>query len=250
MGRAWKGSEGDFNRLKEPMSEPSPSRPESLRDLLPPRNRFGDILALLRLIYLVLLPLAGCAVIQISGFAIGRGWGFGIAMGLFIYHYLLWALYETERLNAKLPSKIGLQLASLVIVLLLVQGNWRDWLVEQMILEAGAFTLTVAILVVLKASEEGREAPWFFVVFVFLLPAGAILYRMGAFWWMRHRDSLDGWDLAFVVAVALSTTAHLGRLKPFILGHDSLMEPLSTTPRLIFTVVWLILLLVGAMGLG
>ncbi len=233
------------------MSQPSPSfTPEALRDLLPPRNRFADLLSLLRLIYLALLPLAGCAVVQTSGFTIGRGWGFGIAMGLFIYHYLLWALYETERLDGKLPTRLWPQLASLVIVLFFVQGNWRDWLVEQAILEAGAFTLAVAVLAVWKASKEGREAPWFLVVLVFLLPAGAILYRLGAFWWMRHGDTLDWWDPAFAVAAVLSTSAHFGRLKPYIIGHDSLMEPLSSSPRLVFTVIWLILLLIGAMGLG
>ncbi len=233
------------------MSEPSPSfNPETIRDLLPPRNRFADLISLVRLIYLALLPLAGCAVIQTSGFTIGRGWGFGIAMGLFIYHYLLWALYETERLDGKLPNKVWLQLASLAIVLFSVQGNWRDWLVEQTILEAGAFTLAVAILAVWKASVEGREAPWFLVVLVFLLPAGAILIRLGAFWWVRHREALDGWDLAFAVAAVLSTSAHFGRLKPYILGHDSLMEPLSSSPRIVFIVVWLIVLLVGGMALG
>lgn len=232
------------------MSQPSPSStPEALRDLLPPRNRFVDLLSLLRFIYLALLPLAGCAVIQTSGFSIGRGWGFGIAMGLFIYHYLLWALYETEQLDHKLPDKIWLQLLSLAIVLFAVRGDWRNWLVEQTILEAGAFTLAVAVLAVWKASAEGRDAPWFLVL-VFVLPAAAILYRLGAFWWMRHGDTPDGWDLAFAIAAVLSTSAHFGRLKPYIIGHDSLMEPLTSSPRLVFTVVWLILLLVGAMALG
>ncbi len=232
------------------MSEPSPSfSPEELRELFPPRNRFAELLSLLRFIYLALLPLAGCAVIQTSGFSIGRGWGFGIAMGLFIYHYLLWALYETERLDRKLPDKIWLQLLSLAIVLFAVSGDWRNWLVEQTILEAGAFTTAVALLAIRKASREGRDAPWFLVL-VFVLPAAAILYRLGAFWWMRHGDKLDWRDLAFTVAAILSTSAHFGRLKPYIIGHDSLMEPLTSSPRLVFTVVWLILLLVGAMGLG
>lgn len=233
------------------MSEPTPSlSPDALRDLFPPRNRFSDLLSLLRLLYLALLPLAGCAVIQTSGFSIGRGWGFGIAMGLFIYHYLLWALYETERLDGKLPNKIWLQLASLSIVLFSVQGNWREWLVEQTILEAGAFTLAVAILAVWKASAEGRDAPWYLIVLAFVLPAGAILIRLGAFWWMRHHEALDWWDLAFAVAAVLSTCAHLGRLKPYILGRDTLMEPLSSSPRIIFIVVWLILLLVGGLALA
>lgn len=232
------------------MSQPPPSStPDSLRALLPPRNRFADLLSLLRFIYLAILPLAGCAVIQTSGFAIGRGWGFGIAMGLFIYHYLLWALYETERLDGKLPHKLWLQMGSLVIVLFSVQGNWRDWLVEQTILEAGAFTLAVAILAVWKASAEGRKAPWYLVVLVFLLPSAAILFRLGAFWWTRHRDSADWWDLAFAVAAVLSTSAHLGRLKPYVLGHDALMEPLSSQPRLILMVLWLAFLLVGGMAL-
>lgn len=232
------------------MSQSSPSfSPDSLRALLPPRKRLADVLSLLRFIYLALLPIAGCVVIQTSGFAIGRGWGFGIAIGLFIYHYLLWALYETERLDAKFPHKLWLQMGSLVIVLCTVQGNWRDWLVEQTILEAGAFTLAVAVLAVWKALQEGRDAPWYLVVLVFLLPSGAILFRLGAFWWTRHRDSLDWWDLAFAVAAVLSSGAHLGRLKPYVLGRNALMEPLSSQPRLIFMVVWLAFLLVGGMAL-
>jgi hypothetical protein len=232
------------------MSQPPSSfTPDLLPTLLPPRNRFAEWLSFLRFIYLALLPIAGCVMIQTSGFVIGQGWGFGIAIGLFIYHYLLWALFETERHNAKLPRKLWLQLGSLAIVLVSVQGNWRDWLVEQTILEAGAFTLAVAILAVRKASAEGKQAPWYLVVLVFLLPTGAIIFHLSSFWWTRHRDSPDWWDLAFAIAAVLSTSAHLGRLQPYILGHDSLMEPLSSQLRLIFMVVWLVLLLVGGMAI-
>ena len=219
------------------------------------RGRFRAFLATLRLVYLTLLPLAGCAAVRFSGGDIGRGWGLGIAIGLFLYHYLNWALHETEREAPRVPAggksaADWVWLLSPLLVLFSVGGSPVAWLVEQTVLETGAFVTAVAILAMRKCASEGREAPWLLAIIVFVLPAAALLLKLGGFWIGRQKGGFGWPDLLFAAAFVLSLASFHTRLRPFVAGDDQLVEPLSSGRRLVFAVVWFCLLLVGGILLG
>jgi hypothetical protein len=50
--------------------------------------------------------------------------------------------------------------------------------------------------------------------------------------------------------MGVSLTAHYRRLRPFISGQDQLVEPLSSSPRMVLMAVWFMILFIGAMSLG
>lgn len=240
------------------MNVPSPGDPAFSSPagmVLPPLPISRVLPESLRLLYLVVLPVAGCVAAIAAGGSIGRGWGIGIGIGLFLYHYLIWALHETERIELRFrkPEPVWTRWSWLVpplLVLVAVRGDWSPWLIEQTLLEAGAFVAAVGILAMRKCVDEGKEAPWFLAIAVFVLPASALLFKFGSIW-ISRREGAPGWpDLAFVVAMGISLTGHCRRLWPFISGGDQLVEPLSSSRRMVVMVVWLILLLMGALGLG
>lgn len=203
----------------------------------------------LRTLYLAILPLAGCVAARLEGGAIGRGWGFGIAIALFLYHYLLWALHETERGGGPMWKRWA-WLISPLLVLSVLQAGLLPWLVEQTVLESVAFIVAMAALAMRKCLDEGKDAPWFLAIAVFVAPAAAIAVKLGSIWWSRRDAGLAWPDLAFAVAFLLSLGQHHRRLHPFVLGRDQLREPISSPGRTAFIAVWFLLLLVGAMVLG
>lgn len=233
--------------------EPAPSSPAGI--VLPPLPMSRVLPERLRFFYLVVLPVAGCVAAVASGGAIGRGWCVGIGIGLFLYHYLIWALHETERMELRFrtPGSVWARWSWLIpplLVLLVVKGEWLNWLIEQTMLETGAFVAAVGILAMRKCAGEGKEAPWFLAIAVFVLPASILLVKLGAIW-LSRRGGTPGWlDLAFVLAMGGSLAGHYRRLFPFISGGDQLVEPLSSSRRTVVMVVWFIILLIGALGLG
>lgn len=230
-----------------PLGPAEPSLPPlPISRILPERLRF---------FYLVVLPVAGCITAIASGASMGRGWGIGIGIGLFLYHYLIWALHETERIELRFraPEPVLSRWAwvlSPLLVLFVVKGEWSNWLIEQTLLESGAFIAAVGILAMRKCADEGKEAPWFLAIAVFVLPATALLVKLGSIW-LSRREGAPGWfDLAFAAAMGVSLTVHFRRLRPFISGEDQLVEPLSSSPRMVLMAVWFMILFIGAMSLG
>lgn len=220
-----------------------------------PISLLGIFPETLRFFYLVFLPVAGGAAMKISGGSIGRGWGLGIGIGLFLYHYLLWALHETDRTVWRFQKPAGgwprwSWLLSPLLIFGMVKGEWSTWLIGGLLLEAGAFVVAVGILAMRKCADEGEEASWFLAIAVFVLPAAALLVKLGSVW-LSRREGSPGWsDLAFAVAMGLSLTGHYRRLWPFINGEDQLVEPLSTSTRMVVMVVWFFVLLVGGIVMG
>lgn len=222
-----------------------PTRPSSAKTW---RTAFPETC---RFFYLVFLPIAGCAAARWEGGSIARGWGLGIAIALFIYQYLLWALYKTERItpSVRLWDRWSWLVAPL-LVLAVLRVDVVSWLVEQTLLESVAFLLAVSALAMKKCADEGREAPWLLAIAVFVLPAAAITWKLVESWW-RRRENGPGWlDLAFAVALLASLILQYKRLRPFVLGTDQLMEPLSTSRRTVFTAFWFIGLLIGGIVMG
>jgi hypothetical protein len=234
-------------------SDPAPSNPGGLVEQ--PISLTGIFPETLRFVYLVFLPVAGGAAMKMGGGSVGRGWGLGIGIGLFLYHYLLWALHETDRIVWRFQKPAGgwprwSWLLSPLLVFGMVKGEWSTWLIEQTLLEAGAFVVAVGILAMRKCADEGKEAPWFLAIAVFVLPAAALLVKLGSVW-LSRREGSPGWsDLAFAVAMGFSLTGHYRRLWPFINGEDQLVEPLSTSTRMVGMVLWFLVLLVGGIVVG
>ncbi|MDF1739688.1 MAG: hypothetical protein P1U86_11050 [Verrucomicrobiales bacterium] len=202
--------------------------------------------AIARFLYVLVLPVAGCVVLASKGSHLGIGWALLIVVGIFIYHYLQAALIVTER-EAKTGVK-DLFLGALPIVLVGVSASfaWRDWIVEQMFLEAGAFSLGVACIAVGKGLREGRSAPWAAIVIVFLLPALTLVYLAGRTVF-RAKELLWQWDGAAVLAVAMivAVVDTVRRLHPYVLGSDQLEEPLKQGWQIVFAAVWMLALFVG-----
>ena len=231
--------------------EESPGRTEE--SLLPsPRLPLSETL---RFLYLVLLPLAGLGVLIFEGGGIGKGWGFGIGIGLFLYHYLLWALHETERVDASRGKSPGGMarwswLLSPALVVVALRANWSEWMIEQTMLETGAFVGAVALLALRKCWDEGRDAPWFLATVVFVLPAIALFWKFGGVWIHRRPEGIAWFDAGFAVALVVSLSVHFRRLFPYVLGGGRLVEPLSTGRRTVLAVVWLIGLLAAGIVAG
>lgn len=186
---------------------------------------------------------------------IGKGWGLGIGIGLFLYHYLLWALYETERLTVAPAGFSGgiarwSWLLSPVLVLAVLGADVTGWMIEQTLLETGAFTGAVACLALRKCAGEGRGAPWFLAILVFVAPAAALLATLGSVWAGRRPGGPSWLDAGFAIALVLSLFLQYRRLFPFVMGGDRLVEPLSDGRRTVFAVVWLAALLVGGIVAG
>lgn len=239
------------------MTSPKPSPAPSNRDGLAeqPVSLPGIFPGTLRFYYLVFLPVAGGAAMKMSGESIGRGWGLGIGIGLFLYHYLLWSLHESDRIVWRFQKPSGgwsrwSWLLPPLLVFGMVKGEWSTWLIEQTLLESGAFVVAVGILAMRKCADEGKEAPWLLAIAVFVLPAAALLVKLGLVW-LSRREGSPGWsDLAFAVAMGFSLNGHYRRLWPFINGEDQLVEPLSTSPRMVVMVLWYLVLLVGGIVVG
>lgn len=209
----------------------------------------------LRFLYLVFLPLAGCLAARWSGGSIGRGWGIGMAIALFLYHYLLWALYETERSPDRTEPATAVWsrwtwLVPPLLVLAILRADPVSWLVEQTLLESVAFLGAVAALAMGKCASEGRSAPWGLAIAVFVVPAAAIAVKLALYWWSR-RETGPGWaDLGFAAVFLFSAGLQFRRIRPFVMGGDQLVEPLSSPGRTVFMAVWFIGLLIGGIAIG
>lgn len=237
------------------MEEPAKSDPATARPGVVGKGPASSLPETMRFVYLVFLPVAGLVAAVSGGAEIGRGWGFGIAIGLFLYHYLTWALFETEREWIK-GSAGGMDwrrwawVLPPLIVLALSKGDPRHWLIEQTLLEAGAFVAAMGALAMVKCAGEGREAPWLLALAVFVLPSVALLVKLGMIW-LERRDGDFGWEgWAFLGAWAMGVAAQYRRLGPFVTGRDQLMEPLTTPGRCALAVVWLFVLLIGGIVVG
>ncbi|NNE91022.1 MAG: hypothetical protein HKN23_05195, partial [Verrucomicrobiales bacterium] len=209
------------------------------------------ILPALRLVYALLIPFAAFTILELWGLDIGGWWAMGIACGLFVYHFLQWALFETDRLEIRYGAKgadwpfVFLAL-SILMVGVIVRGDWLVWIVEQFLLEVVAFSAGLALLAIAKAAKEGKEAPWFLVILVFVAPPAAMIWKILPFWMGRHGG--DPWWM-WVLFWGAFLSGVLGiflKMKPFAMGDKMLMEPLSSGWKTILAGVWLILLLVAA----
>ncbi|MEC5126970.1 hypothetical protein VSU19_09430 [Verrucomicrobiales bacterium BCK34] len=202
--------------------------------------------AIVRFLYVLVLPVAGCVVLASKGSHLGVGWALLIVVGIFIYHYLQAALIVTERAVKAGVKNLFLGVFPIVLVGVSASFAWQDWIVEQMFLEAGAFSLGVAFIAVGKGFREGRKAPWGAIVIVFLLPALTLVYLAGRTVFRAKEFSLQ-WDGALILAVAMvvAVVDTVRRLHPYVLGNDQLEEPLKQGWQIIFAGVWMLALFVG-----
>ena len=204
------------------------------------------MLAISRLLYVLILPVAGCVLLAEKGAHLKVGWVLLIVLAIFIYHYLQCALIVTEK-NEK-PSVKGLLLGVVPIILvgLSASFSWKVWIIEQMFLEAGTFSLGVALIAVKKGIREGREAPWGAVVIVFLLPALTLVYFAGsAVLRMSEKTFGEAGPVFLIAALAVAVSDTVRRLYPYVLGSEQLSEPIQKGWQMVFTVVWLLGLLIG-----
>lgn len=204
------------------------------------------MLAIARFFYVLVLPLAGCALLAAKGSHVGIGWALLIVVAIFIYHYLQAALIATERRSKRGVKEFLLGIAPVILVGLSASFAWRDWIVEQMFLEACAFSLGVAFIAVGKGIREGRNAPWAAIVVVFLLPALALVSLAGRTVF-QTTDALFYWGGAAVLAVAMviAVVDTVRRLYPYVLGDEQLDEPIQRNWQVVFAGVWMLGLLVG-----
>lgn len=237
------------------MEEPPRSDPTAALPREPGPGSASALPETARFLYLVFLPVAGLVAAVSVGAEIGRGWGFGIAIGLFLYHYLTWALFETER--EWIRSAAGgtswrrwTWVLPPLIVLALLRGDPGQWLIEQTLLEAGAFVAAMGALAMVKCADEGKEAPWLLALAVFVLPSVALLVKLGMIWLERREGEFGGEGWVFLGAWMMCVVAQYRRLGPFVTGRDQLMEPLTTPGRCTLAVVWLFALLIGGIVVG
>ncbi len=205
---------------------------------------------LLRFIYAILLPVCGLVMLKWQGLEIGMGRAFAIACGIFVYHYLQWALFETDRTSRNRRDRSWIfWLLSIGLVAVLTRGRWQDWPIEQLLLEVVAFSAGIAILGIYKAAGEGKNAPWFLVILVFVAPPVAMIWTLCPFWLSRHLDDSPWTWCGFVIAFVFAVQGFFLRMKPFAMGSDQLSEPLKSGGRVVVAVLWLIILLAGAVAL-
>ncbi len=178
-----------------------------------------------------------------------------MAIALFLYHYLLWALYETERSRERVdPAATTWSrwswLVPPLLVFTILRADPVSWLVEQTLLESVAFLAAVASLAMGKCASEGRDAPWGLAIGVFVVPASAMALKLSLLWWSRRDSGPDWFDLGLVFAFLVSAALQFRRIRPFVMGGDQLVEPLSSSGRTVFMAVWFIGLLIGGIVIG
>ncbi len=203
-------------------------------------------LAPLQLAYHFIVPIAGCILVQMDGPRFGPWGALGIAIGLFVYSYLQWALVATERLSGGASRIWILQLVGIVLIGVLVRANWKDWIIEQMFLEAVSFSLGIAVLALYKAGKEQHEKmkpPWFLIILVFCLPAGLLVWYILPAWLHRHSEAPTWEWLVFGLAFLIGVGTAFRTMKPFAMADDHLVEPLDRGWKIGFIAVWLIFLL-------
>lgn len=207
----------------------------------------------LRFLYAFLAPVAGCAVLRWEGVRWGIWGGLGIAVGIFIYHYLLAALFKTDRkVFAGSPAELAWLAGSACLIGFLNEWNWKSWLIEQALLEAGAFGAGIAVLAIVKGFREGvKHAPWFLILLVFVAPPGLLVFHSVSVLLQRHSGT--GGGLSWIVlagAFVLSAIGAYRTMHPFASGDRQLAEPLEKGWQIVLTVIWLIALLAGAVTMA
>ncbi len=204
------------------------------------------MLATARFLYVLVLPVAGCAVLGANGSHPGIGRVLLIVVAIFVYHYLQAALIITERAAKQGVKDFLLGIAPVILVGLSASFGWRDWIVEQMFLEAGAFSLGVALIAVWTGIREGRNAPWALIVAVFLLPALALVYLAGRALFPIGEFSVQ-WvrTIALSVAMVVAVVDTVRRLHPYVLGDEQLAEPIQENWQIVFAGVWILALFIG-----
>lgn len=204
------------------------------------------MLAIARFLYVLVLPLAGCVVLAAKGSHVGIAWALLIVIAIFIYHYLQAAVIVTERKSKYGVKDFFLGITPVLLVGLSASFAWRDWIVEQMFLEAGAFSLGVAIIAMGKGIRERGGAPWVVILVVFLLPALGLVFLAGRTLF-RVNDQSFRWASAAVLVVAMivAVVDTVRRLHPYVLGDEQLAEPIQRNWQMVFAAVWLIGLFVG-----
>jgi hypothetical protein len=198
-----------------------------------------------RLIYVLVLPIAACILLSQEGMRIGIGWAFAAGLGIFLYDYVQAALIVTERRKKLGALAIAQAIAPIALVGWASGFGWKEWIVEQMLLEAGAFSLGMGIVAIRKGWQEGKSAPWLVILLVFLLPAigicvvaGKALFRYGGEGEIFAMALLGG---AFLIALIDAVR----RISPYALGKDQLEEPIGSGVSLVLVVVLLFALLIG-----
>lgn len=203
------------------------------------------MMALIRFAYAIVLPFAGFLLLRSEGWRVPPVAAVGIAFGIYLYHYLQWALCETFRSGdietdrARTSLRHLPVLASVIFTGLLVEGSWRDWLIEQLLLEFVAFSAGLGLLAIYKAAREGKDAPWFLVILVFAAPAGVLVWKILPAWASRHTGaSLMTW-IWFTAAFLSGVVGVFFQMKPFAMGHGLLAEPLNRRWKMILACLWL-----------
>lgn len=202
-------------------------------------------LSIVRLAFHFLVPVAGCVLIQFNGGTYGPWTAVGMSIGLFVYAYLQWGFVATESSSPEKKHNGVWILISVVLVGLLVRGNWKDWIIEQTLLEAVAFGVGLAILVLYKAGKEQAsksKPPWLLLLLIFILPVVLLIWKILPVWIDRYSDgSFPEWAL-FGAAFLFSAWAAFSSMKPFAIGDDTMSEPLDRSWKLVFMVIWLLVL--------
>lgn len=204
------------------------------------------MLAIARFLYVLVLPVAGCAVLAAKGSHPRGGWILFIVIAIFIYHYLQAALIVTERRSNPGVKDFFFGIVPVMLVGLSASFAWQNWIVEQMFLEAGAFSLGVALLAMRKGVQEGRQAPWALIVIIFLLPASVLVFFAGQALFQVGGLS-NHWvkSIAIAVAMIIAVGDTVRRLYPYVIGDDQLAEPIQKGWQMAFAIFWMIALLVG-----
>lgn len=169
-----------------------------------------------------------------------------IVFGIFIFDYLQAALISTEAFRGIHRFDLFRAIAPIAIVGLVSGFAWREWIIEQTLLEAGAFSVMIAVMALVKASQEGSSAPWVVVLIVFVAPAIGIVWLAVAA--LLHfgagRESIWPW-IGLAIAFGISVWDGWRRMYPFALGTDQLSEPVGGGIATVLVAIWFVALLVG-----
>ncbi|MEM7600807.1 MAG: hypothetical protein AAF357_05270 [Verrucomicrobiota bacterium] len=201
--------------------------------------------AISRFLYVALLPLAGCAVLSVQGWRTNVFVALSIVLGLLVYAFLqavLISMEKTEKVTAKEMLRGILPLALVGVASGL---SWERWIVEQMLLETGSFSLVIALAFLIKGSSEGCGG--LAVVFaLFVAPALGLIYLAGRALIFSREGSLDLAALC-ILSVAFAVAFYDGwkRFRPYVLGGKQMTDLEGSGWQMAAIIIWTLATLVG-----